>query len=560
MSDARGPNLMALAGLLTAAGMLLVLAGAPLYTDDLWWHLKAGETYASEGPWPAADPMLHTAHEDAPVQHEWLFGVAVHGVDRALGSSGLRALHVLLVAGVLLFVWSLSLRAGGSALAASAATTIFVVLAWWRLAQLRPDLVSIAATFAIYRLLLEGSGVPSWRRVTASVLLFWLWANMHSLFAIGLALLIAALLAELLRALLPRLVALRGGSPHELPPFRGERAMRLGVALTLATLATLLNPRGVHQHTTFFTSTRDSAIWQIRDEWIRFSPFDWSGAGFAGNPLTWIATDLLLAAFVATLLVRILRLLREPRAQRLEEVDTTRLGLGLASAAAIAVSIRFLWMGAFPLFYLLGVLRSAGPGQARLTGMSAWSLAGIALLAALALPGPGGLARLAKLLPASAASYLDQPYVSGKYFSEGVHFLRATGLEGNLFNNYWLGGFLGYWLAPRMRTFVDSRVEHYPPVVLAEVRAVTRRRGVRPGEGPLALLERRRVDVFFGVGVPPRGSGLFAGVYNAANLEGAPGWILISRSIDHALWLRRAPRNRENLRRVERYYADEGRR
>ena len=38
----------------TALGLLvlmaLLLAGAPLYTEDLWWHLKAGEMYATEGP------------------------------------------------------------------------------------------------------------------------------------------------------------------------------------------------------------------------------------------------------------------------------------------------------------------------------------------------------------------------------------------------------------------------------------------------------------------------------------------------------------------------------
>ena len=50
--------------------MVLLLAGAPIYTDDLWWHLKAGEMYATEGPWPEADWMLHTASDGAPIQHE----------------------------------------------------------------------------------------------------------------------------------------------------------------------------------------------------------------------------------------------------------------------------------------------------------------------------------------------------------------------------------------------------------------------------------------------------------------------------------------------------------
>ena len=48
----------------------LLLAAAPIYTEDLWWHLKAGEMYATEGPWPEADWMLHTASDGAPIQYE----------------------------------------------------------------------------------------------------------------------------------------------------------------------------------------------------------------------------------------------------------------------------------------------------------------------------------------------------------------------------------------------------------------------------------------------------------------------------------------------------------
>ena len=60
------------------ATMLMWLAGQPLATPDLWFHLKAGETYLEKGLWPDRDPMLFTAFEGGPVQHEWLFGVGLH--------------------------------------------------------------------------------------------------------------------------------------------------------------------------------------------------------------------------------------------------------------------------------------------------------------------------------------------------------------------------------------------------------------------------------------------------------------------------------------------------
>ena len=37
---------------------LLLLAGAPARTNDLWFHLAAGRTYAEEGLWPEQDPLL----------------------------------------------------------------------------------------------------------------------------------------------------------------------------------------------------------------------------------------------------------------------------------------------------------------------------------------------------------------------------------------------------------------------------------------------------------------------------------------------------------------------
>ena len=86
--------------------LVLLLAAAPLYTDDLWWHLTAGETYLREGLWPAGDGTLHTGLATGPVQHEWLFGVIVHLVDRVAGFPGLRVLHSVAVVLILARAWS----------------------------------------------------------------------------------------------------------------------------------------------------------------------------------------------------------------------------------------------------------------------------------------------------------------------------------------------------------------------------------------------------------------------------------------------------------------------
>ena len=85
---------------LAVAGLVLVSAGQPLFTDDMWWHLAMGEVHVAQGPWLEADPFLHTA-AGPPAPAAWLTGVTFYSVERAFGFPCLRVLHVLVVAGIL---------------------------------------------------------------------------------------------------------------------------------------------------------------------------------------------------------------------------------------------------------------------------------------------------------------------------------------------------------------------------------------------------------------------------------------------------------------------------
>jgi hypothetical protein len=139
-----------------------------------------------------------------------------------------------------------------------------------------------------------------------------------------------------------------------------------------------------------------------------------------------------------------------------------------------------------------------------------------------------------------------------------VRFLAATGVEGNLFNGYGEGGFLGYWLAPKLRTFIDSRTEHYSQEVMHDYTRVNRQRGRGPGQSFLDLLDEYRVDIFLGSGLPAARNLFTRAAYTTAHLEGAPGWILVYRTVEHAIHLRTNERNRENLERIAAYYVREG--
>lgn len=556
----RYPVVVSATALGVLVAMLLLIAGAPLYTDDLWWHLKAGEMYATEGPWPSGDWMLHTARDDAPVQHEWLFGVSMHALERALGFHGLRVVHAALAATVVWLALSIFRRCGDGWALACLATCVFLVLASPRLAQLRPDLVSIVATLVGYWLLLESGRPPSWRRIGAYGLLIAVWVNFHSLFMVSLNLLVAALLGVALAAAMDRLLVADGAERGDRDAERARLAVRFGAALALGLLLALLNPRGLDQHLTFLASTRDTAIWFVTDEWSHFNPLDFSANHESVTRVIWLATNGVMVAFFVSATTSLVRFVRRRSAQALEEFDALHFGLACAAIVALLISIRFLWMSVFPLVY---VLRYCARTHARGTRaasnamwatLAAWAtaLASAALVAWFSV-GPG-FGNLVARFATSPGQYLSMDYRAHKFHAEGVHFLAESGLEGKLFNSYGMGGFIGYWLSPRLRTFVDGRAEHYDKDVYMDYSAITKMRGRRAGETFVDVLERRDVDIFFGIGFP----GWWHTVFTTQHLDRVPGWVPVSRSFRHAIYVRDNARNRENLARVADYYRNHG--
>ena len=90
--------------------LVAYVVSGPIVTDDFWFHLAMGRVYWLQGLWPAGDPMLHTAHAYAPVQHEWLFGLIVYALERTSGFGGVRAAHLLLASATLVLAWSILRR------------------------------------------------------------------------------------------------------------------------------------------------------------------------------------------------------------------------------------------------------------------------------------------------------------------------------------------------------------------------------------------------------------------------------------------------------------------
>lgn len=528
--------------------LLLLAAGRPIYTDDLWWHLALGKRFAASGPWLAKDALLFTA-AGPPAPAAWLFDVGTFALLEGLGFLGLRVAHAIAIVAILCFAWSLLRRVGGSSIVASLATGAFVGFASYRLFQLRPHLFTIAAALALFALLVLPRRGPTWRRIAAAAALCALWANVHAAFLLGPILVAAAAAGAGLAALWAPPVERAGGR---------ARAWRLAAAAAVLLLATFANPAGPSAHLAYLaggSATPDLTL--VSDEWVAVHPFRAPGRHTPPTPLAWAGVWLLLGA-VPWISWRALRDARSasPADTPHPSVDLALAGLAGASLVAMLAAVRFLWLAIFPLLLVAAAWRARGAAGARRAG---WRrvpppAVALALLAGFVVVGDWTL--LSKGMPRQWSAYAE-PYRARKYHAQAVWLLRDAGVSGNVFSDYFMGGFLGFWLAPDLRAFVNGSL-NVPPEVMKAYRAIHLRHGLDSGPDFLALLDVYRVDFFVGVGLPILPTPNRPWRYTTSHLERADGWIPVFRCLRTSVYMRTAERNRENLRRLARYYADQG--
>ncbi|MFQ5418483.1 MAG: tetratricopeptide repeat protein, partial [Myxococcota bacterium] len=528
---------------LAVVAMLLVSAGQPLLTEDTWWHLSLGAAHVAAGPWLGADPVLHTA-AGPPVPAAWLTGVLFHAVERIAGFSGLRVLHAALVAGILALAFGALRRASGSLLFASVATALFGALSAYRLFQLRPHLFSILACLLFIGWLVGDGRAPTRARIAAGAAGVALWANLHAAFLLGPILLTAALAG----------LAIDGLLRPERRAAQRRRGARLALASAVALAASLANPAGVQPHLSYFVAGGATpSLDVVADEWASFPLFAGPLPGLPPSPLAWGVVWGLLVLLPCAVLLAERRTRRCAAAPGSSALDPAMVGVAAASLVAMLSAVRFLWLGVFVLIVLGQCARALcvfeGPRRRRV----AWSAAAVCVLL---VPGFARFGAWPMISRGIQAETYGWPYPTPKYHAHAVWFLHDAGLEGRLFNDYGSGNFLGYWLAPRLKVFLNGSL-NVPRSVMDARNAITSRSG-DGGTGFGELLDRYAIDVFFGTGIPAVSSSGRPSRATTTHLEGAPGWIRIFRNLQGAVYLRDLPRNRENLDRVAAYYRDAG--
>ena len=216
--------------ILATAGLVLgtlVLVGQPLYANDSWIHLALGRAFWEAGPFLDHDPALFAA-PGPPAPSSWLGSVALYMAQAHLGFTGLRVLHVALGAGLFVLVGDIARRAGRAWTLVPLAAAAFLGLATFRLVQLRPELATIAATFALYLIVTRDPEGPSRRALGGVAVLTAVWSNLHAGFVLAPILLVGTTLY------LTGLSVIAGATARRVPRRERVRVLRWAAASLLA--------------------------------------------------------------------------------------------------------------------------------------------------------------------------------------------------------------------------------------------------------------------------------------------------------------------------------------
>jgi hypothetical protein len=318
-----------------------------------------------------------------------------------------------------------------------------------------------------------------------------------------------------------------------------------------------VNPAGPKPHLAWFVAgDQTPALTRVADEWAVVDPFAWPLPGLPPSPLAWLLFWGLALGTAAATVAAVRSWRRTPVATGgVDAIDPALVGLAALSLVMPLIAVRFLWLALFPLLLVADALRWWTATRPRPPRRALWAAAAVAALLVPAFLRFGAWPMVTAGMPTALAGW-SVPYQAGKYHADQVWILADAGVRGTAFTDYHMAGFTGYFLAPDVRTLVNGTLNVSPDVIAANL-PLRLRRGARPGERFVDLLDRHGIDLFVGIRLPRLPATGRPWFHTTAHLERTPGWIPIFRNLTGAVYLRDLPRNRASLERVSEWYASQ---
>lgn len=415
--------------------LLLLHALRPIMDFDFWWHLKTGELILRDKALLTRDPFNYTG--DLVVKRQeamflnayWLWQVTVAKLFGLFGFAGVffwkTVTAALLAAAVFVPLRRQQLTGPATLLLVTGGTLIFVDVYHLERPQVFTILFLTVLTGMIARI--RAGNAPS--RLLWPMMV--LWANIHGGFVVGDFVLGLAIAGFVLQYWQER-----------------QQALKLVSWAAIGILLSFVNPGGwnaLFEAASFASNPLTSANAEYRSTWAMFG----DGARLAAIGLWTIS----LVQIAGLLLVK-----RRCWAEIFISLFLIAIGLQYVRNTGF-IAIALLPLSAYYLDQMLQ--RIAIPSWSRLAVSAACCLLLVQPLLKewrirQASPGP-----VFYTMPVAMAD-----------------FLRQSGLSGNLFNDYGLGGYLDWALYPRWQTFIDGRnldpgvSRHYLAIALASAEMV----------------------------------------------------------------------------------------
>ena len=423
---AQSPACAVITGLFVLACVFFATA-YPLEDLDIWWHLRTGKYICQTGVIPRADIFSYVIHGKPWVTFEWLSQALFYKVWEAFGPLGIFAWRELMAA---LLFGALFLSGAGVPLAAGAILLFGLSFAGPGILE-RPQLFTYLFAL-LFRLLAEI--FPARPRLAAAAVigLAVLWANLHGGASVVGPLILAAVAAG-------RFLG-------------GERAAarRLLVLAAAAAAAALVNPHFYRIYTHLFATWFEPAQkWVL--EWQPLSTSDPQFPFYAAYLLVLAAAAFLLPApkkFAALLLAGLFGAYFGFRSARNVPLAFFVTAPDLLAAAKIFFRER------------------KKTAALLLPLLAAWIVYGYTVPLKMVRPGP-----------------VSPDPIAREWLSGACDFIAGHGLTGRMYNDYVIGGYLIWRLAPERQVFVDGRSLEYGALIMHRIAGISMREGFKDLDG-----------------------------------------------------------------------------
>jgi hypothetical protein len=431
--DVRDPlRLLALAGLLFSAALVLLMTVVPLADNDTWLLMKVGEIIVDTGKIPDSVMFAFTTVRDNHFNsHEWLVSVVLHELQRGLGEANL--MWVVGVFAIVQFAlcFVLARRQSGSSEAAVLLALLAMVCAHFRYV-LRPEIFALLYLILLLTVLDRYRTERRWPTLLWTLALTLLWVNSHGSFLLAPAIAGIFAFGEGLTAAVGH-----AGTPRERLRAGWQSGWPYAAAMLAMLAVCIVNPAGWHILAFPFQLERSAAARAMISEWLpTFSPL------FMGTRAFWI---FLAVAVPALALVARLR-------RHLGATDAMLFALFLG--LALSRNRHIVWFG-FVALTVCARLISHVVIEHRQQVRLRLAAIGLAL---------SGLAACTAFGNANHAHIYFAP--SENLSPAMVAELANPAVKGRVLTSYELGCELIYRDWPRLLPSIDSRVDSYGDLYL----------------------------------------------------------------------------------------------